>query len=213
MEETTWQKRPSCSVKHKHACEADVYSSTSWRMYSRAQHTTLQRHTKQFNNIIHTRRPHATQTHTVENCCCEHWQYTVLCHRTVTVEHKFHSCLHCSNTLGHTNSYLYIRNLAALTVCTYAKTTTLYPWTWLGFCGLWRAFLYCRFFFFLNSTSTCWVSKAQTHSTSILPQRIQLSNEYIHSNIRHEVSSSKGKRKLFQNPAFLHHLCQQLFFF
>lgn len=51
---------------------------------------------------------------------------TFLCHRTVTTaEHKFHSCLHCSNTRGHTNPYLYVRTLAALMVHTYVKTPTL----------------------------------------------------------------------------------------
>lgn len=67
---------------------------------------------------------------------------TSLRHRTVTtVEHKSRSHLHCSNTLGNTNSYLYVTTLAALMVCTYAKTPTLSPLLWFGFFELWWVFL------------------------------------------------------------------------
>lgn len=173
-------------------------------MYRRAQHTTRQRHTKQLKNIIHTRTPHTTQTHTMENAAVS---------TDLPVPQDSNYCGTQVSLLPSLLQYPWSYKLLSVcqnSCCSYlCKPSTLSPWSWFGVCELWRVFLYCRCFF-LNSTSTCWVSKLQTHSTSILPQRIQSSSM---CNIRHEVSSSKGKRKQFQSPAFLHHLCQQLFFF
>lgn len=198
-------KCPSCSVIHTDACEADACSSVSWCMYSRAQHTTLLRHTKQLTNITHTRRPHATQTHTKQNRCWEHWPpcataQWLLWNTSLTLAFIAPTLLVIQTLICMSQLLLLLRFVLM------QKLPHFLLYRGLGFLSFGG-------FFFLNPTSTCWVSKVQTHSTFTLPQRTWSSNEYVHSNIRHEVSSSKGKRKLFQNPAFLHHLCQQLSFF
>lgn len=149
MEETAWQQM-SQLFTYTHACMwCRCLQQHILMNVQQMQHTTLQKHTKHFNKqgdlMLHKHGK---------------GKQTFLCHRTVTtVEHKFHSCLHCSNTLGHTNSYLYVRILPVFMVWTHAKLPLLSPWLWFGFCELLRVFLYCRFFFSLNPRSTCWVSK------------------------------------------------------
>lgn len=183
-------KCPSCSVIHTHACEADVYSSISWCMYSRAQHTTLHRHTKQLNDIINTRRPHTTQTHTMENAA-------VNADLPVPQDSDYYgtqvSLL--PSLLQYPWSYKLL-SVCQNSCCSYSvylcKHLTFSLWSWFGFCELWRVFLYCRSLF-LNSTSTCWVSKLETHSTSILPQRIQSSSMCtVTSDMKCQVWKAKG---------------------
>lgn len=102
-------------------------------------HNTAETHKAAHQHYTHKGTSRYTNTHKAKPLL---GTLTSLCHRTVTtVEHKSHSCLHCSNTLGNTNSYLCVRTLAALTVCTYAKTPTLSPLSWFGFFELWWVFL------------------------------------------------------------------------
>lgn len=153
---------------------------------------------------LHTQGNYITQTHTMQNRCWEHWP----------------PCATGQWLLWDTSLALVFIAPTPLVIQTLICVSQLLLLLrfvlmqklphFLLYRGL--GFLSFGGFFFLNPTSTCWVSKVQTHSTFTLPQRTWSSNEYVHSNNRHEVSSSKGKRKLFQNPAFLHHLCQQLSF-
>lgn len=152
-------------------------------------HNTAETHKAAHQHYTYKEASRYTHTHNAKLLL---WALTFLCHGTAaTVEHKSHSRLHCSNTFGNTNPCLYVRTLTALTVCTDAKTPPLSPFSCFGFFELWWVFLYCRFLF-LNPTSTCWVSKVQTHLPSHKGSSHQISTCTVTSEMKCQVLKEEG---------------------